>query len=383
MQYTLQKQKFTTKTKILAVLKKQGFSYNNGKLVIKIDSKEGLRNLNTMAVHHLLEKKKEFIEKRDEFFVTKYIANGNEIEPDKIKPKLIYVNSEDKEKNDLFNWVKLHWSIPISAGYGRRLRYLVMDDHAKKLIGIIGLADPVYALRARDSFIGWDTKTKNNNLRHIMDGFVIGSVPPYSLILGGKLVASLIASDKVSKDFHKKYSGKKSIISGRKFNGKLVALTTSSAFGKSSMYDRIKIPEGPEFVHVGWTKGSGEFHFSNGEYKNLFGLAKKLKIKGKNKKWGKGPRNKRVVVCGALKKLGMPKALLYHGIERELFLIPLAENWKEILSGKQKNIKRVNNRIDYISSYMIKRWIIPRSIRDDKYKLYKNYYYSLLRKVNG
>ena len=367
------------KTKLISVLEKQGFNYNKGMIEIKGKSKRTLRRLNKTAVDHLLQKNKELIKRYDKEFISKYIANGNEIDPISIRPKLVAFDSLDNEKNNLFNWVKLHWSIPISAGYGRRLRYLVFDDYNDKLVGIIGLADPVYALRDRDSYIGWDNKTKERNLRHIMDGFVIGAVPPYSLILGGKLIASLIASKQVSDDFYKKYKGQKSLISGREFNGKLIALTTSSAFGKSAMYDRIRIPNGPEFLHVGWSKGSGEFQFSNGEYKNLLSIAKRNKHDiEKNKLWGEGPRNKRVVIRSALKELGLSQKLLYHGIKRELFLVPLYKNWKEFLNDNTKKLKPIENNTEYISNYIINRWMVPRSERNKNYYTFNASSYSLI-----
>lgn len=368
-----------TKTKLISVLKRQGFTYENGTININGKSKSNLRSINKTAVDHLLKKNKQLIIEHDEEFISKYIANGNEINPSLIRPKLVYFDSLDKEKNNLFNWVKLHWSIPISAGYGRRLRYLVFDEYNNKLIGIIGLADPVYALKDRDSYIGWGNKTKAKNLRYIMDGFVIGAVPPYSLILGGKLVASLIASKQVADDFYKKYKNQKSLISGRKFDGKLVAVTTSSAFGKSAMYDRIKIPNGPEFLHVGWSKGSGEFQFSNGEYKKLLEIAKITnKNIGKNSLWGSGPRNKRVVIRSALRELGLSQKLLYHGIKRELFLVPLCKNWKEVLTSRNKQLRPLENSTGYISNYIINRWMIPRTERDKSYYKFNASSYSLI-----
>lgn len=379
---SISKEHSATRYRLISMLKKQGFGYDKNKLILKNNSKQSLRNLNRIAVRHLLENNNQFIQKYDKLFISEYIADGREINPKEISPKLIYLDSKDTEETNLFRWVKLHWSIPISAGYGRRLRYLVMDEYTGKLMGIIGLADPVYALKDRDNLIGWNSETKAKRLRHLMDGFVIGAVPPYNLVLGGKLVASLLASDKISTDFYKKYKNTKSLISGKKFNGKLIAITTSSAFGKSAMYDRISIPNGPKFLHVGWTKGYGEFQFSNGEYQNLLNITKKLGYSGKNKRWGSGPRNRRVVIREALKRLGMSEKLLYHGIKRELFLVPLAKNWRELLIGNNKNIKKINNDVDYISSYMLNRWIIPRSKRDDSYKFFNNSSYSLLRKIN-
>jgi hypothetical protein len=36
--------------------------------------------------------------------------------------------------------------VPVSNGFGRRLRYLVWDEHNDKLIGLIAIGDPVFNL---------------------------------------------------------------------------------------------------------------------------------------------------------------------------------------------------------------------------------------------
>ncbi len=63
-----------------------------------------------------------------------------------------------------------------------------------------------------------------------MDTFVLGAVPPYSFLLGGKLVAMLAASNEVRAAFGRKYSGAKSVISGEEFDGRLAMLTTMKAW---------------------------------------------------------------------------------------------------------------------------------------------------------
>jgi len=54
------------------------------------------------------------------------------------------------------------------------------------LIGLFGLGDPVYAIKARDEWIGWDSNAKAARLYHVMDAYVLGAVPPYSRLLGGE-----------------------------------------------------------------------------------------------------------------------------------------------------------------------------------------------------
>jgi hypothetical protein len=108
----------------------------------------------------------------------------------------------------------LHWSIPVSMGYGRRLRFLVLDRaHGDKLIGLIGLADPVFALAARDRWIGWDVETRTRALTNVMDAFVLGAVPPYSTLRAGKMVALLATSGVVRDTFRIRYAHRTTLIS--------------------------------------------------------------------------------------------------------------------------------------------------------------------------
>jgi len=39
---------------------------------------------------------------------------------------------------------------------------------------------------ARDTWIGWDRKARTRNLVYTMDAYVLGALPPYNHILGGK-----------------------------------------------------------------------------------------------------------------------------------------------------------------------------------------------------
>jgi hypothetical protein len=316
------------------------------------------------------------IKENENEFIENFVADGSEVIPSEIKPQLIAIHSA--EQSLLFRWIKLHWSIPISAGYGRRLRYIVKDKSTDKVIGILGLADPVFALKDRDSYIGWNQKTKINNLKCIMDGFVIGAIPPYSNILGGKLIASLASSNRVYRDFKSKYYNTRALISGKRFKKNITLVTTTSAYGKSSMYDRIRIPDGSEYLHAGWTSGSGEFQFLNGTYQKLYELSSLLKVSGKKKSWGTGVRNRRVVVRAALKSIGLSEDLLYHGIKREIFISPFGYNWREYITGEDKRLKLFRkNSVEDISDYMLSRWVVPRSERDASYKDFKKESYKL------
>jgi len=136
--------------------------------------------------------KKEFI-KNHFRTLREYFASGSEIDPERVNPRLELINAETWQ-SDLFRLATLSWSVPVSAGFGRRLRYLVWDDCTAKLMGVIALGDPVFNLKARDELIGWDVEDRAERLVNVMDAYVLGALPPYNQLLGGKLISCLIRS---------------------------------------------------------------------------------------------------------------------------------------------------------------------------------------------
>jgi hypothetical protein len=251
--------------RIIRSLKDQGFRIinNHVRLPNGLD-KDSIRLLHQTAVDHRKERSKLGLV-RHEARLLGNIASGSEVVPEKVRPRLVLVKS-DSEEELLFRYATLHWSIPVSSGYGRRIRFLVVDEQNGKLIGLFGLGDPVFSLAARDDWIGWDFKTRRGKLGNVMDAFVLGAVPPYSFLLCGKLIAMLVASNEVRDEFKRKYGGSLSLIRRKHADGRLALITTSSALGRSSIYNRVKCQDRLIYQPVGFTRGSGEFHFSNGLY---------------------------------------------------------------------------------------------------------------------
>ena len=188
-----------------------------------------------------------------------FIASGTDVDPRRISPRLHQVQPGTVESR-LFRYACLHWSIPISDGYGRRLRFLIFDDANDKLIGLFGLGDPVYSIRARDELIGWTATNRAARLYHVMDAYVLGAVPPYSHLLGGKLVALAAATDECACAFRARYAGRRAILSERNVN-RIVILTTTSALGRSSIYNRIRFRQRFVFRSAGSPVDGANFIF--------------------------------------------------------------------------------------------------------------------------
>ncbi|MFT4036658.1 MAG: DUF4338 domain-containing protein [Thermomicrobiales bacterium] len=342
-------------------------------------SKPILRELHRAAVSHSISRSRAGLE-RHEASLLERIASGSEIEPSKISPALIEVHPDTADEL-LFRYARLHWSIPVSAGYGRRLRFLLVDTWNSKLIGIVGLGDPVYSMRARDQWIGWNSEQKRRRIGSVMDAFVLGAVPPYSMILGGKLAALSLRSAEVSQAFRAKYGNRESVILGVRHSAGLGLVTTTSALGRSSLYNRLRLDNQTAFISVGYTLGSGEFQFATDLYPELFRLVQDHSLPtAKNQAWGSGFRSKREVVLKALTLLGLPRDLIYHGVQREMFVVPTAVNTQRFLQGLDQDLQSNDKSLEEISTFCIDRWIVPRSERDSSFRDFKASEYALWRR---
>lgn len=355
------------RVKIIQSLRAQGFRVRNGTILPPKElSKERIRELHETAVEHRIERAKDGLF-RKETELLQHIASGNEIAPTRISPRLVEV-LPDSDEELLFRYASLHWSIPVSSGYGRRLRFLVVDEYNGKLIGLIGLGDPVYSLGPRDDWVGWTIADRRKRLRNVMDAFVLGAVPPYSFLLCGKLVAMLAASDTVRDAFKRKYGGTRSVIRQETHDGRLALITTTSALGRSSVYNRLRLGERLLYQSVGFTKGSGEFHFSNGLYGAISDFAEEhCEPTAKQERWGTGFRNRREVIKKCLPALGLSSDWLYHGIKREVFVIPLARNTREFLRGQHSRLMWYHQSEGHIFEYFRDRWMLPRFSWDQRF----------------
>jgi Domain of unknown function (DUF4338) len=361
--------RYRLRLRVLRSLRGEGFTVKNGALVPPQSvAKSTIREMHRPAVNHAISVARGGLE-RHETSLLRNLASGVEVVPEDVSPQLVEVLPGTIDEL-LFRYAKLHWSIPVSRGYGRRLRYLVKDRSNNRLIGLFGLADPVFSIPGRDEWIGWDSRARGRLLPHVMDAFVLGAVPPYSQLLGGKLTAMLMASSEVRESFRQKYEGHISIIRGRTFDGRLALITTTSALGKSAIYDRIRYDGRLLFQPVGFTEGWGEFHFSDGVYADLLAYANRYCTPTyRSPDWsGNGFRNKREVVLKVLPKLGIPREWLCHGVRREIFVVPMAKNTREFLQGHRSRLHWHSQPAASLSEYFRQRWLIPRSTREQTWK---------------
>jgi len=354
---------------LLESLLRQGFTLADGQLVPPDPlCKDNIRQLYAHLRKEKLQEAGSWLLSVEEK-VLSYFANGPEVDVERIRPRLELVDT--KFKADLFRYASLLWSVPVSAGYGRRMRFLVFDEHNNKLIGLFALGDPVYNLRVRDQWIGWGVPEKNERLYHVMDAYVLGAVPPYSYLLGGKLVALLTASDEVRVLFRERYTRQPSVIRKVVREPHLVLLTTTSALGRSSLYNRLSVDGREIFISLGFTEGWGHFHFSNGTFEQVKAYLREMGDPVVERyKYGGGPNWRFRVVKRCLAHLGLSPNLLHHGIKREVFAVPLATNAREFLRGEEAEPVYYEASKDWLFNYFRDRWLLPRAARDQRYQTF-------------
>lgn len=369
----------TLKRKIRAHLRKLGFHKGpGGTLVPPSTSKESVRALHYEQRRAGLKEQRAFVQ-RVLPELQHYFAEGSEVDPSRVEPVLELIKA-DTWQSDLFRLASLSWSVPVSAGYGRRLRYLVWDKSNGNLMGIIALGDPVFNLKARDDLIGWNVKDREKRLVNILDAYVLGAVPPYNMLLGGKLISCLVRSREVRDDFAHKYGATRGVISRKKKGAQLAIVTTSSSLGRSSVYNRLKLGTETYMRSIGFTQGWGHFHVPDTLFAELRAYLRKRKHKYVDgHRFGEGPNWRLRTIRAAFDALDFKADLLRHGIGREVFVCEVARNAREILRGEAvKANYRGLKTVSEIGELARARWIMPRAERRPDYKSWKREHFRSL-----
>ena len=317
------------KQKILDTLSSQGFIMNGDTLhhpAIANNDKEAVRQMQMRSRNHLIEKYRPMLFYREPEIMAN-LAHGREVVPEKIQPELVYAQRGTLE-DDIVRYVRLTTYVPSEKPRGRFRPHVVRDRQNGKVMGVIVVGTPLLRQGDRDQWIGWDNDLRRRHMRHLAEGWGLISIPPYAQLMAGKLIALLGVSDEVRNDYCQTY------------NDDLALMTTSSAFGRSSVYNRLKYRGEPTYRPIGWTKGCGRFHFDSD---NLLEEMCEFAVHHDPK----CPRHDRLfTLSSCLKLLGLPPTWNAHGIKREMFVMPMATNARAWLN------ERTDDPLDYISRPM-------------------------------
>ncbi len=354
---------------ILESLLGQGFSIDNDtkSLSLVFDDKDTIRSLHSVSRTHTLDKNRNFIEKNFKD-CSSFFASGKDIDINKFEPIVIPVEKQS-DYAKLYRFSSLLWSIPVSNGFGRRQRFLVVDKNNNKLVGIFALGDPVYNMRIRDKYIGWNNADRKSRLYNLMDLFVAGAFPPYSNLLCGKLISMIAVSNEIRNFIYNKYIHGNTIILQKEKDPTLIAITTSSAFGRSSQYNRISFQSMKIYKPIGYSQGWGHFHLTNGLYARIKSYLKEIESPELSKNnFGDGPNWKFRILRTAFRELNLPQNLLFHGVQRQLFIAPLANNYKDYFCSPDVEPQLIDYPQKTLINFFIARWFLPRAQRLSNYK---------------
>lgn len=203
-------------------------------------------------------KHEKFILKNDDEY-KKLIFNPKTLEEIKnVKISLEFCNSNNKSEDgtklkDIWNYFRKNVSSLVvnsnAQNIGRQIYVLIKDNTTKKYLGIMCLSSDIGNMEKRDKYIGWDQTIKINKLQYIINMSTCVPLYPFGYNFnGGKLIASLAFSKEILEHYEKKYD---------RYN-KLLGITTTSLYGKSIMYDRLKC-----FEFLGLTKGNSTYEIND------------------------------------------------------------------------------------------------------------------------
>lgn len=286
----------------------------------------------------------------------RYFPSAAAIEPGRIDPVLVPVHQRTVEER-LFKIVRGFWSMPYSKGYGRRLRFLVMDQYHEAVIGIIGLQSPSADLACRDDYLGVPKDRKLQVVNNTLDAYTIGATPVYAPLLAGKLVAGMLHAPQVRQEYWRTYGGRRTTQRNERIPQPLLAVTTASAFGRSSIYNRLRFGERVLAKPLGYTKGFGTFHLEE-VYPKLVAW---LKQTGRcvPAGFGNGPKVRWQNIMRGLVDLGISRDCLEHGLLREVFIFEFVENLQNVcLHGATPNSCDLD--VGSWGEYWKERWCLPR-----------------------
>jgi hypothetical protein len=177
----------------------------------------------------------------------------------------------------------------------------------------------------------------------------------------GKLVALAAASNEVRQAYQRKYAHRLTQMENRLLPPHLVALTTTSAFGRSSLYNRLTYRGTPIAESLGYTEGYGVFHLT--ELYPLFRAFLEAQGISTRGGFGTGPRPKWQTMVRALQRLGLSRKLLHHSIKREVFLFRLVENLEAYMEGEASEPSYRDLPFSDLVSWWRERWLLPRANR--------------------
>lgn len=347
------------------ILRKQGYKLKpDGVFILKNDGQEEKRKVHKLAKAERASTSEEFLLDKIPL-IQEYLINGKDLDVAKIKPQIIEIENGSLEEGFFRWWNIVWWSLPYERAYGRQMRFIIWDKYHNAPIGLIGLQSPILSWNARDKYLGIKPAARDFWVNQSLNAQRVGALPPYNDIRGGKLIALLMTAEIIRRKFQKKYKDQETLLLKRRLPPDLLFLTTTGAYGKSSVYNRLKFDGEVVSRFIGYTQGNGTFHIPNALYEDLMVYLRKRGFKTE-RGYGNGASRKLRLIDQALQLLGFANGIT-HGIKRAVYLFPMVRNLKEVIQLNKKPIWYHRN-ITELTQFWKERWAIPHANKDQAYR---------------
>ena len=264
------------------------------------------------------------------------IWNGSLSDLKKVEIELVFVNNEILR--DLWDYYRnTTSSLPRQQNsklVGRQIYILVKDKISNKYLGIMSLNSDILNYEAREKYIGWTNQEKvlNNKINYLMNLSTCVPLQPFGFNFnGGKLLAMLAFSQEVIDHFEQKYGNE------------LLGITTTSLYGKSIQYDRLK-----ELKFLGFTKGNSTYKIPE----ILIDRCRKYLLSK-----GITYSRKLFIVGKTLLDLGLSRELYMSDTPKGIYFGFCHPQAKDYLTGKVDKINKFkNNNAKIIFTTWFDRW---------------------------
>jgi hypothetical protein len=330
-------------------------------LGISLDSYRALVQT-SMAAHRreLLERRSSWIQ-QFEAEALRHFTSGSEVDIDRIQPRLELVTS--RLQHALWRYCRLWGSIPYNRGCGRLLRYLLRDDGqpGAPVMGVMALSSPVLICKPRDAWIGWqypaDVALKRRYLLSCMDLSVSMAVPPYNHLTAGKMICLAMLSNEVRADYREKFEHAETPTGMRE--GRLALITTTSLYGSSVQYNRIRVDGRTAYQLVGYTAGFGNSHITERAFAEMetylvdHGAAVP-------KGWGTGRSYRLRVLTAYARRHDGAEQFSPHEHQRSVYVAPLANNAQAFLQGQDEQLNSYALPFEALAQQWRERWLRTR-----------------------
>jgi hypothetical protein len=216
----------------------------------------------------------------------------------------------------------------------------------------------------------------------VADVSVCGAVPPYNLLLGGKLVALLMASKEVRDAYRARYGAQVSTI-GSQMAGRpifkpaeLKILTTTSLYGNgSSQYNRLRLPRSQfpqlefdlQWQELAKTAGYGTVHLGSTTVRVLREVSERThRARRVNNRFGEGASPRLRQIREALEALGIDSThVLHHATPRIFYGCELHPGARDELLGLVPATSTDAPIASVVSAAWRERWLSGRIKNED------------------